>query len=203
MRKPEQEMWDKAVRPALESIPQLVYARHECRVSPGTADLDYAYEGGGWIEMKRVKAPRRENGRLPIRHLTKQQVGFLRLRGDCGQGAWVIVQVDEMVEGKERKMFYLWGHWNLEMLEAPGIRYVLWPLRCLRTWAGKIDAYDMVQVMAAHTRGNRASAGARLKSPKQKEKEKEERIKRREKEREMLEWVKKEMGGKDGQSEGS
>ena len=162
MRKPEQEMWDRGVKPALDALAGvLVYARHEDRVTPGTPDIDYAYQGAGWIEMKRVKAPRRENGKAPIRHLTEQQIGYLQLRGRNGAGAWVLVQVDEGWNPVQvwcpepRKVFYLWGYWQLHELRAPGIRYVLWEERAVARWVGKVDPHELAQILAGHTRGRR------------------------------------------------
>ena len=162
MKKPEAEFYHSHVKPAFDALSgSFVHSRHEDRVTPGTPDIDYACEGGGWIELKRIKAPRRENGRAPIRHLTKQQVGFLRLRGFHGQGAWVLVMVDEgWVETQTwarpgHKVFYLWGHWQLEKLEAPGIRYVLWKDEAVAYWEGRIEPFELRQVIAGHTRGNR------------------------------------------------
>lgn len=162
MKKPEAEFYHSHVKPAFDSLAgTFVYSRHEDRVTPGTPDLDYACEGGGWIELKRIKAPRRQNGKAPIRHLTKQQVGFLHLRGAHGQGAWVLVMVDEgwnevqtWAKPGSRK-FYLWGYWQLSKLEAPGIRYVLWEDEATAMWEDKIDPYEFKQIVTGHTRGRR------------------------------------------------
>jgi hypothetical protein len=153
MRKSEQAMWSSSVKPVLDRLgSKVAYARHECKVTPGTADLDYASKDhGGWIELKRVAAPRRPTSKLPIRHLTSQQVEFLQSRGRLGQQNWVLVQVDDdlPVGRPPSRKFYLWHHTMLEHLEAPGVLYTDWPYLATIVWDGAIPTKSLGTMLGA------------------------------------------------------
>jgi hypothetical protein len=151
MRKPEQETWHLKLKPVLDQHPaKIIYARHEDKVSLGVPDLSYAAHGsGGWVELKRIRAPLRPGSRLKVRHLTEQQKGFLALRGRFGQGAFVLVHVDEK-DGTSA--FYLWGHWQLDLL-TDGLRYSDWRTRALGVWTGRPDGPELLVLLSGHQRG--------------------------------------------------
>lgn len=52
-RTPEQKLWHKYLKPALDRIPGLVYERIELKTgASGMPDVMYSYCGTGFIEMK-------------------------------------------------------------------------------------------------------------------------------------------------------
>lgn len=151
MRKPEQETWHNKLRPVLDAHPaKIVYTRHEDKVGVGIPDLSYAAHGsGGWIELKRIRAPKKHNTKLRIRHLTEQQKGFLALRGRFGQGAFVFVQVDEQ---DNTTSFFLWGFWQLDHL-TDGLRYDMWEKQAVGSWKHRPDGPGLLALLSGHQRG--------------------------------------------------
>lgn len=70
---------------------------HEDKYSTGIPDMDYCFNGcAGWVELKIIQAwPAKPTGNLhtALKHMTNEQINWLKKRRNAGGRAFVLLKV--------------------------------------------------------------------------------------------------------------
>lgn len=129
---PEQKVWHRRLRPALQSIPGMVFARIESRVGTGIPDVVYGYQGIGWIENKFTEA----QDRIDLSGWRRSQRIWCDTFGPAGADVFLFI-------GTPGPAF---------LVATPGVtRSTFLPLEhpnVVRIYPGKIDPESLARVLA-------------------------------------------------------